>query len=160
MLEIDAVNQHEREVELEPLKTAVARILADAGVTSGSVNIAVVDDPTIHDLNRRHLDHDYPTDVLSYLLDREGDSLDGEIAVSLDTAEREAANWDWDSRLELLLYVVHGALHLVGYDDHSEDDRKAMLAKERHYFEQWGEPLPPGRDPTSAGRTEEGSYDA
>lgn len=146
MLEIDAVNQHEQAVDLEPLKAAVAQILADTGISAGSVNIAVIDDSTMHQLNRRHLDHDYPTDVLSFLLERDGDALDGEIVVSLDTATREAPHWDWAPELELLLYVVHGALHLVGFDDHTDEDRTEMLTREHHYFQQLGKPIPPGRE--------------
>ena len=50
--------------------------------------MAVVDDPTIHDLNRRFLDHDEPTDVLSFMLDDEGGRLEGDVIVSADTAAR------------------------------------------------------------------------
>lgn len=148
MLEVDAVNQQDEPVDLQPLQSAVRQILVDADIRSGSVNIAVVDDPTIHRLNRQHLNHDYPTDVLSFLLEEGEASLDGEIVVSLDTAAREAEHWRWATELELLLYVVHGALHLVGYDDHSEEDRAAMQARERLYFQKLGKPIPPGREAT------------
>lgn len=146
MLEIDAVNQHPDAVPLEPLKRAMQRVLSDADVTEGAINIAVIDDAQMHELNRRHLDHDYPTDVLSFVFEHQGGRLDGEVIVSLDTARREAQQWGWAPELELLLYVIHGALHLVGYDDHEDEDRNLMRERERHYFQLLGHPIPPGRD--------------
>ena len=145
MIEIDAVNQHNQESDLQPLKTAALRILSDDGVSEGALSIAVVDDETIHELNRQYLQHDYHTDVLSFLLDREGGRLEGDIVVSWDTAARQAEEWGWNADDELLLYVVHGTLHLIGYDDHSDEDRAAMRAKEVEYFAALGRPEPPGR---------------
>lgn len=114
------------------------RILRDAGVCSGSLSIAVVDDPTIHQLNRQFLQHDYPTDALSFLLERDGDRLEGEVIVSADTAARVAAELDWPAADELLLYVVHATLHLVGYDDATDELRAAMREQERQYLAQLG----------------------
>ncbi len=110
---------------------AVRRTLRAAGLSGGSVSLAVVDDPTIHELNRRFLRHDYPTDVLSFLLERSPGFLEGEVIVSADTAQARAAEFGWTPADELLLYLVHGTLHLLGYDDHTPADRKRMRAKER-----------------------------
>ena len=68
------------------------------------LSVAVVDDPTIHELNRQFLDHDYPTDVLSFLLERDGDALEGEVVVSADTRGPRRSN-GWPADDELLLYV-------------------------------------------------------
>src|SRR5687767_7670678 len=77
------------------LRQAADAVLTDAGVRSGSLSIAVVDDPAIHELNRQFLEHDYPTDVLSFLLEREGERLEGEVIVSADTAIRVAQQLGW-----------------------------------------------------------------
>jgi probable rRNA maturation factor len=145
-VEIDAVNRQSKTVDLRPLEEAALRILKDFGIRTGALSIAVVDDPTMHDLNRKHLNHDYPTDVLSFLFEHSGSRLEGEVIASLDYAVREAAKWGWAERDELLLYVVHGLLHLVGFDDQSEPDRQAMRRKELEYFSALGRPTPPGRD--------------
>jgi probable rRNA maturation factor len=110
---------------------AVRQALELAGVASGEVSIAVVDDAEMHALNRQHLKHDYPTDVLSFLLERDGDRLEGEIVVSADYAAAEAERHGWPAENELLLYAVHGALHLVGYDDTSPAAAEAMRRQER-----------------------------
>ncbi len=125
---------------------AVSEILAGEGITVGQVSVAVVDDPTIHELNRRHLEHDYPTDVISFVLESREGYLDGEVVVSADTACTVATELGWPAENELLLYVVHGTLHLVGYDDQSESDREEMRNRERHYLARFGL-VPPWHDP-------------
>lgn len=144
-VEIDAVNRQSIHVDMQPLKHAAERILRDFGVNTGAISIAVVDDPSMHELNREHLAHDYPTDVLSFLFEHEGSRLEGEVIVSLDYAAGEAAKWGWSADDELLLYVVHGMLHLVGFDDHEESDRHEMRRQEVEYFKALGRPTPPGR---------------
>ncbi len=121
-----------------PLRQAVASVLSDHGPAEGEVSIAVVDDPTIHQLNQKYLQHDYATDVLSFLLDCDDHRLEGEVIVSAETAERQAGNYGWSPQRELLLYLIHGTLHLVGFDDHTEADRAAMRAQEQHYLESLG----------------------
>ena len=96
-------------------------VLSAAGLKEAEVSLAIVDDRTIQQLNRQYLDHDEPTDVLSFLLEREVGRLEGEIVVSRDTAASSAPAYGWTPADELLLYVIHGALHLVGFDDTTPD---------------------------------------
>lgn len=116
------------------LKELVGLILADHGFQQGEVSLAIVSDPTIHALNRRHLQHDYPTDVLSFVLEMTEDRLEGEVIVSGETASRLAASYGWSAEAELMLYLVHGCLHLVGFDDQSEPDRESMRRQEMRYL--------------------------
>ena len=80
------------QVDQQAITSVTRRIVADAGFTRGSISIAVVDDATIHQLNRQYLQHDYPTDVLSFPLasDAAAGILEGEIVVSYETASRSA----------------------------------------------------------------------
>jgi len=126
------------EIDATRITRLAEQILRDAGIRGGSLSIAVVDDPTIHELNRQFLQHDYPTDALSFLLERDCDRLEGEVIVSADTAARVAAELDWPAEDELLLYVVHATLHLVGHDDATVELRAAMRDAERRYLAQLG----------------------
>jgi probable rRNA maturation factor len=135
-------------VDRERMRQAAESILRDAGVTDARLSLAVVDDATIHRLNRQYLNHDYPTDVLSFLLEREGERLEGEVIASADTAVRTAAEYSWPPGDELLLYVIHGTLHLVGHDDASPSQRTAMQREERRYLVQFG--LEPPREPSAS----------
>lgn len=130
------------------LAQAVRTVLSGEGIRLAEVSVAVVDDPTIHELNRRHLGHDWPTDALSFLLDP-GPPLEGEIVVSWDTAARAAAELDVAAGDELLLYVVHAALHLAGWEDSTPEERAAMRGREICFLRQLGCAPPPWPEPTA-----------
>ena len=127
-------------VDFERMRRAVAKILEDAGVTRGAMEIAVVPAEPMHEMNVQFLGHDYVTDVLAFALedDRDAGLLEGNIVVCSDFAVERAPDYDWPPEDELLMYAIHGALHLVGYDDHSPEDAPLMRAKEREYLEYVG----------------------
>ena len=109
-----------------------AGLICDAyGIHSLTVSVSIVDDETIHALNLEHLDHDWPTDVISFVFESESGVVDGEIIASRDTAARCAATAGWSVENELLLYVVHGLLHLAGLDDLDEPSAAAMRVAEQ-----------------------------
>jgi probable rRNA maturation factor len=114
---VEVTNETDVAVDAQRLEAAVAAALAEIGGRRATVSVAVVDDAAIHALNRRFLEHDYATDVLSFVLEDSPQALEGEIVASIDAARREAADAGWPAEDELLLYVVHGALHLAGFGD-------------------------------------------
>jgi probable rRNA maturation factor len=121
------------------LREAVRGVLTGEKIRDAEISVAVVDDQKMHELNLKYLQHDYATDVLSFPLnDDEDGPLEGEVIVSIDTAEREAAEYGWKTEDELLLYAVHGVLHLVGYDDQDLKDRIAMREAEARYLARYG----------------------
>lgn len=139
-------NQQSLAVEEEFVQRGVTATLHSENISSAGISVAIVDDPRIHELNRRFLDHDYPTDVLSFLLDASGSDdrrhIEGEVIVSADTARHRAREFNWRPLDELLLYVVHGTLHLCGYDDHESQERHLMRSRERSILGELGlEPL-------------------
>ncbi|MBC8352954.1 MAG: rRNA maturation RNase YbeY [Planctomycetes bacterium] len=151
VIKVDIANEQSNHVfEVELLQEAVRIVLAGEAVTEGDVSVAIVDDATIHVLNRKYLEHDYATDVLSFLLSTPGEPLEGEVIVSADTAAREGVRFGWTDVDELLLYVVHGTLHLVGYDDRSDSERATMRAKESQYLRALGrQPIEKDSDSTT-----------
>jgi probable rRNA maturation factor len=120
----------------------VARaVLEGEGVANPEVSLAFVDNQTIHTLNKRYLDHDEPTDVLSFPLSEPGAArLSGELVVGAEVAAEQAAQRGHDVQAELALYVIHGLLHLCGHDDHDPADAAAMRERERHYLKLLGLP--------------------
>jgi probable rRNA maturation factor len=137
--QIEVVNEQAAvAVDAAQIRQAVEQVLRDADLEHAEVSVAVVGDEAIHALNRQYLRHDYPTDVLSFLLERRGAELEGEIVVSGETAARVAGELGWPAAAELLLYVIHGALHLVGHDDAEAAQRQAMRNREREYLIRWG----------------------
>ncbi len=145
-------------VDTDRVVAAVNGVLDANGIVSGEVGVAIVDDPQIHVLNRKHLDHDYPTDVLSFLYEATGATIDGELVVSTETARRVGQQHGMQEHDELLLYVVHGTLHLVGFDDDTDDAQAEMRSQERRHLLGLGIELPdestlkPARPSVSIGK--------
>lgn len=117
-------------VEQRRVKVPVPKVRALARRILGkdrSVSIAFVTDAASRRINRRFLKHDYPTDVISFPL---GSDLFGELVISADFARRESRERGIPVAEELLRYVAHGLLHLLGYDDRRPADRRRMWARQ------------------------------
>ena len=134
---IEISDQQSFDVDPTLLTATVRKILTDHDYHCGEISIALVDDPQIHQLNRQYLDHDYETDVISFALDSEPESglLNGQLVISTQTAQRVADQMALPFTRELLLYTIHGALHLVGYDDVHDADIREMRTAEAKYLE-------------------------
>jgi probable rRNA maturation factor len=113
------------------IRDAVIAAAHRSGFSVGSIGVLITDDETIHRINREHLEHDYPTDVISFAYHQQLPSVEGELVASLDTAAREASSLGWTTLNELLLYVIHGTLHICGLDDQTEEARKEIRLAER-----------------------------
>lgn len=132
VIQIDIANrQRLMKLDRPRLRRAARVVLAEHGVLQAEISIAVVDDAAIHELNRRWLRHDYATDVLSFVLEQRDGYLEGEVIASAETALRCAGELGAAAEDELLLYVVHGLLHMAGYDDQTKEAARQMRAQER-----------------------------
>jgi probable rRNA maturation factor len=143
-----------RQSALKLDKPALRRIVRDVleheGISAAEISLVFVGDAEMHALNRRHLEHDYPTDVLSFLLDESqtdvGRSIEAEIIVSTEYAARSAPQFGWTAANECTLYVVHGLLHACGYDDLTPSNKAHMRRAERAALRRHGlEPRYRGR---------------
>ncbi len=125
-------------IDRRSLRRAVRMVLQKEGIRAAEISLAVVDDAAIRQLHRRYLGQDEPTDVLSFLLDRSPGGLEGEIVASAETARRVAPQYRSSPARELLLYVVHGALHLAGWRDGTPAQRAEMRRREREHLARLG----------------------
>lgn len=152
------VTDRQRTLRLGPrwLTGIVRRSLAREGIAAAEIGILLVNDRGIAALHERWLDVPGPTDVITFdLADGDDpDHLQGDIVVSTETAARTARALGWNPRHEAAYYVIHGLLHLAGYDDHDAADRRAMRARERVLLAACGLPAPPrtAAEPPRRGR--------
>ena len=126
-----ADNQSHLDADPAFLTGLVRRVLDRQGVDRASISIALVDDPTIRAINRRHLAHDWPTDVITFALGEPDEpTLVAELVVSAEMAAATARDAGVDPRSELALYLVHGLLHLCGFDDQTLAEAEEMRRRE------------------------------
>lgn len=119
------------------IRRLVRAVLRGEGHDDVTVSLAFVDDATIHRVNRRFLRHDRPTDVISFPMSGgphpHGEEILGEIVISTEYARMEARRRKITPREELLRYVAHGILHLLGYDDKTPAEKRKMWNRQERY---------------------------
>lgn len=100
----------------------------------GDVNVIFCSDNYILDVNMKYLQHDYFTDIITFDY-CEGKVLSGDLFISVDSVRENSIEFGTDFEEELHRVIVHGVLHLIGYDDHTEEDKKVMRQKENYYLQ-------------------------
>jgi rRNA maturation RNase YbeY len=116
---------------LAKLSRLARRVLRGERMKGGDLSIAFVDRATMRRVNRQFLRHDFDTDVLAFPLDG---PLVGELVISTDFARKEAKARRLPVLEEVSRYVVHGLLHLAGYDDHTPAARSRMWKRQEAYL--------------------------
>lgn len=110
------------------------RLVAESEIRRlGQISIIFCSDNYILDINQKFLQHDYFTDIITFDY-CEGDRLSGDIFISVDTVRENAVEYGTDFKDELNRVIVHGLLHLIGYDDHSKKEIAEMRSKEDYYL--------------------------
>ena len=117
------------------------RILSASGCPDAELSVLVVDDSQIREINRDYLQRDRPTNVISFAM-QEGEGagispqLLGDVVISADTAARDAAEAGLPFESELYFLLLHGILHLLGYDHErgSEEEARRMEEREQEIF--------------------------
>ena len=99
----------------------------------GQINIIFCSDNYILDINQQYLQHDYFTDIITFDY-CEGEVLSGDLFISIDTVRENAIEYGTEFEEELNRVMVHGVLHLIGYDDHCDEDVAQMRKKEDYYL--------------------------
>lgn len=159
-LDVAVINQHSQPVDEVALRCLLKAALRREGIGRGEVSVLLCSDPTMAALNAAYRGHAEPTDVLAFPQTDPASPADGpeapafgfppdsarplgDIVVSLDAAARQAAAYGWSLQEELSLLVLHGLLHLLGYQDEGEAERQAMqAAEERHFQALFGRTIP------------------
>jgi probable rRNA maturation factor len=121
-------DRQEAAVDGEALAELARETLTGEGVTEGELSISFVLPGEMADLHRRYMGEDGPTDVLSFPLGEDG--LLGDVVICLEEARKNNPD---NPAAELRLLVVHGVLHLLGYDHEEEGDRREMWARQERY---------------------------
>ena len=112
----------------------IKNVAALHGKTVGEISYIFCDNEKILEVNRQYLRHDYYTDIITFD-DNQGDTLNGDIFISIETVAENAKEYAATQDDELHRVMIHGILHLCGQDDHSVEERAEMTRKENQALE-------------------------
>jgi probable rRNA maturation factor len=144
IVEIANLQKH-YEIKNSNIKRAAKEVLGKKG-NGAKLSIAFVDNNEIRKLNKRYFNSNEVTDVIAFPLNNHKNALNGEIVVSVETAVDTAGNRSIDIEGEIILYVVHGLLHLLGYRDGNRNDAEIMHDKESRILKILGYNVPKVED--------------
>jgi len=144
-IEITDLQDHVR-LDKKMILQVVRRVIKEEGRSAKSLSIVLTDNRHIRDLNREYLGRNGVTDVISFPLEDldwpgghcSNSGINGEIIASAELAVQQAQTTNTDPRAELMLYLVHGLLHLMGYDDRKPEQARQMHAREDALLEDLG----------------------
>ncbi|QPJ65485.1 MAG: rRNA maturation RNase YbeY [Candidatus Nitrohelix vancouverensis] len=137
-------------IDCEQIKSQLSEVLSALELDDCELSLLLTDDPHIQQLNRDFRNIDSATDVLSFPQYDESDDeteryLLGDVAVSLETAQRQAPEHALELNEEVILLIIHGILHLLGYDhERSVEEEETMRNKTRELFQR----VFPGKQPS------------
>lgn len=121
-------------------------VAATYGKKIGDIGYEFCDDNKILDVNRQYLHHDYYTDIITFDYD-EGNTIHGDIFISLDTVKSNSIDQHTDYDEELRRVIAHGVLHLCGINDKGPGEREKMEAAENAALALWQSMQPPAPTP-------------
>jgi len=115
-------------------KEIISEIITSERRTTGNLNFIITSDERLKEINVEFLEHDFYTDVITFNYN-ESDVINGEVYISLDRVKENALNYNVSLESELLRVLIHGVLHLVGYDDKSEEKKSEMRRMEDYWLD-------------------------
>lgn len=110
-------------------KAWINAVIHQNGLKTGDITYIFCSNPYILQINRQYLNHDYFTDIITFNYN-ENKTISGDIFVSIDTVRANAVEYKVSFEEELQRVMIHGVLHLIGFDDHSREDKMMMRQKE------------------------------
>ncbi|QII49865.1 rRNA maturation RNase YbeY [Bacillus paralicheniformis] len=138
------------EDQLAEIEKILQFAAAEEGVTDGAeVSVTIVNNEEIQKINKEYRGKDYPTDVISFALEEDGEGeieiigadmppVLGDIIISVDKAREQAEEYGHSLMRELGFLTVHGFLHLLGYDHMTEEEEKEMFTKQKDILNRYG----------------------
>jgi rRNA maturation RNase YbeY len=133
MIEIEMINVEVPEFNPEFFVLALSKTIQEEGFLLGDITVIFVTDGYLLEMNKKHLNHDYYTDIITFDY-CEGNIISGDLFISLDRVRENASTFDTPFLLELKRVMIHGVLHLCGHKDKTKEEEENMRSLENKYL--------------------------
>ena len=139
MINIQLVYDIKESADLDDgwLQTVCQNILQDNHHINGDITLIISEDKKLRKLKKTYFHKDILTDVITFNLEEEGEPIEGEIYISLERIRENAQKFKQDIAIEIRRVIIHGCLHLIGYDDKTLEEKKEMTRLEDYYLNQY-----------------------
>ena len=132
---------HREDVETEVkekkrIKKWVEATINREGKEGETINIILTSNSNIRSLNKKYLKRDYMTDIIAFNYNR-GNIISGDLFMNPDTIKKNAGKYKTKFSVEILRVIIHGVLHLIGYNDENNDEKLVMREKENFYLDRF-----------------------
>ena len=130
MIRFETIDVMMPNLDFDRVRDWIVSVAAGCGYGVGELYYYFCSDNALLDINQRRLGHDFYTDIVTFPWAEPGDTISSEFCISLDRIAENCLNFGRSFESELLRVVIHGVLHLIGFDDHTDEDRSRMREKE------------------------------
>ncbi len=124
--------------EKQKFKTSVTSLIKEIflqeDISYSTIALVFCDDNEVREFNRKFLHHDYETDIITFHDQDDNQQVEGELLISIDTVSNNSARYKTHFIMELNRVIIHGILHLCGYDDKTRAQKLLMRRKENYYL--------------------------
>lgn len=137
MIRFETIDVMTPVLDYDHVRDWIVGVAAGCGYGVGELYYYFCSDEALLDINQRRLGHDFYTDIVTFPLTDSGDVISSEFCISLDRIAENSLNFGRSFESELLRVIIHGVLHLIGYDDHTDEERSLMREKEEECLRQF-----------------------
>lgn len=135
MISVDFYSQEYTDLPVSSLVFSLPLLIVAEGFIEGEISIIICSDDELLEINRNHLNHDYYTDIITFDYS-EGANINGDLFVSIDRIKENSDKFEVRFEEELHRVIFHGVLHMMGYNDKSNEEQTLMRSKENHYLKE------------------------
>lgn len=119
------------------IKSWIKRVIETENQKVGQVDIIFCSDEYLLEMNTKYLNHNYLTDIITFGLSEDPKKISGDLFISIERVEENSQTYNTTFDEELRRVIVHGVLHLIGYDDKQKSDKQVMTGKEDIYLSEF-----------------------
>jgi rRNA maturation RNase YbeY len=135
MIRFQTIDVMMPQLDFDHVRDWIGVVVGDQGFKVGELYYYFCSDDALLGINQRQLGHDFYTDIVTFPLGDDKQLISSEFCISLDRVAENCLNFGRTFESELLRVVIHGVLHLIGFDDHSDEDREKMRSEEEKCLE-------------------------
>ena len=135
MISVDLHNKSNIDLDQESIRGLLELVLSDNKHQTAEINIIITDDDSLRLMKKEYFDQDVYTDIIAFNIDE--DPFEGELYISHDRVSDNAKKFDQTFEGELKRILIHGTLHLCGFDDQTQEDKLNMTSMEENYLKKF-----------------------